>query len=175
MVLCAGLSPAVIGGAWLLFLFWLVHNTNLVNGPPTNHNLTKFCCGRGMSKRWLDLDSPVLENIPTMNLFPAGETLRGRQLVLAVVLCWCFGSVRCLEQTQGSELTFQLQAGRSECFFQTAIKSGTMEVEYQVTVCDGQTYSASAFTVTCYPIKAYSGVITQILLLANVYLGCLLS
>uniref|UniRef100_A0A3Q1FID3 Transmembrane p24 trafficking protein 1b n=1 Tax=Acanthochromis polyacanthus TaxID=80966 RepID=A0A3Q1FID3_9TELE len=31
-----------------------------------------------------------------------------------------------------SEFTFLLPAGRSECFFQSAIKNGTMEVEYQV-------------------------------------------
>uniref|UniRef100_A0A3Q0S8J3 Transmembrane p24 trafficking protein 1b n=1 Tax=Amphilophus citrinellus TaxID=61819 RepID=A0A3Q0S8J3_AMPCI len=38
----------------------------------------------------------------------------------------------CFGQNQDSEFTFLLPAGRSECFFQTAIKNGTMEVEYQV-------------------------------------------
>uniref|UniRef100_A0A3B5MDN0 GOLD domain-containing protein n=1 Tax=Xiphophorus couchianus TaxID=32473 RepID=A0A3B5MDN0_9TELE len=37
-----------------------------------------------------------------------------------------------LPQSQDSEFTFLLPAGRSECFYQTAIKNGTMEVEYQV-------------------------------------------
>lgn len=44
-----------------------------------------------------------------------------------------FGSVSCFGSNLDSEFTFLLPAGRSECFFQTAIKNGTMEVEYQVT------------------------------------------
>lgn len=46
---------------------------------------------------------------------------------------WYFGSVSCFGSNLDSEFTFLLPAGRSECFFQTAIKNGTMEVEYQVT------------------------------------------
>ncbi|KAM7418837.1 hypothetical protein PAMA_016117 [Pampus argenteus] len=57
---------------------------------------------------------------------------RGGLFVLAVVFGWCLGSVRCFGQSQDSEFTFLLQAGKSECFFQTAAKNGTMEVEYQV-------------------------------------------
>ncbi|KAG9470789.1 transmembrane emp24 domain-containing protein 1 [Eleutherodactylus coqui] len=37
-----------------------------------------------------------------------------------------------LSQPQDSELTFLLPAGRQECFFQTALHNGSMEVEYQV-------------------------------------------
>ncbi|XP_017281077.1 transmembrane emp24 domain-containing protein 1b [Kryptolebias marmoratus] len=56
----------------------------------------------------------------------------GRLLGLAVVILWCAASVRCFRPSQDSEFTFLLPAGRSECFYQTAIKNGTMEVEYQV-------------------------------------------
>ncbi|KAM5170004.1 transmembrane emp24 domain-containing protein 1 [Mantella aurantiaca] len=35
-------------------------------------------------------------------------------------------------QPQDSELTFLLPAGRQECFYQTALYNGSMEVEYQV-------------------------------------------
>ncbi|XP_040270897.1 transmembrane emp24 domain-containing protein 1 [Bufo bufo] len=37
-----------------------------------------------------------------------------------------------LSQPQDSELTFLLPAGRQECFYQTALYNGSMEVEYQV-------------------------------------------
>lgn len=37
-----------------------------------------------------------------------------------------------LGQPQDSELTFLLPAGRQECFYQTALYNGSMEVEYQV-------------------------------------------
>lgn len=74
----------------------------------------------------------------------------GRLIVLAVVFGWCLGSVHTFGQSQDSEFTFLLQAGRSECFFQTAAKNGTMEVEYQVTVCDQHSYISSVFTVTRY-------------------------
>ncbi|KAM4677687.1 transmembrane emp24 domain-containing protein 1 [Discoglossus pictus] len=37
-----------------------------------------------------------------------------------------------LTQPQDSELTFLLPAGRQECFYQTALYNGSMEVEYQV-------------------------------------------
>ncbi|XP_008403581.1 transmembrane emp24 domain-containing protein 1b [Poecilia reticulata] len=66
------------------------------------------------------------------------EVLRGRMscrgglLGLTVAFLCCVGSVQCFGQSQDSEFTFLLPAGRSECFYQTAIKNGTMEVEYQV-------------------------------------------
>ncbi|XP_042172537.1 transmembrane emp24 domain-containing protein 1 [Oncorhynchus tshawytscha] len=37
-----------------------------------------------------------------------------------------------LGQSQDTEFTFQLPAGRTECFYQTATKNGSLEVEYQV-------------------------------------------
>ncbi|XP_069831595.1 transmembrane emp24 domain-containing protein 1 [Dendropsophus ebraccatus] len=37
-----------------------------------------------------------------------------------------------ITQPQDSELTFLLPAGRQECFYQTALYNGSMEVEYQV-------------------------------------------
>uniref|UniRef100_A0A672I0U3 Transmembrane p24 trafficking protein 1b n=1 Tax=Salarias fasciatus TaxID=181472 RepID=A0A672I0U3_SALFA len=37
-------------------------------------------------------------------------------------------------RSQDSEFTVLVPAGRAECFFQAAVKNGTMEVEYQVTV-----------------------------------------
>ncbi|XP_029289886.1 transmembrane emp24 domain-containing protein 1b [Cottoperca gobio] len=67
-----------------------------------------------------------------MDLLRTKEGRGGRLLVLAVVFGWCAGAVSCFGQNLDSEFTFLLQAGRSECFFQTAIKNGTMEVEYQV-------------------------------------------
>ncbi|XP_070683742.1 transmembrane emp24 domain-containing protein 1b [Pempheris klunzingeri] len=85
-----------------------------------------------MRRRWLNLDSPVIGNIFTMDLLRGKEAARGRLLVLAVVFGWCLGSVSCFGQNLDSEFTFLLPAGRSECFFQTTVKNGTMEVEYQV-------------------------------------------
>ncbi|XP_038841775.1 transmembrane emp24 domain-containing protein 1-like isoform X1 [Salvelinus namaycush] len=37
-----------------------------------------------------------------------------------------------LGQSQDTEFMFQLPAGRTECFYQTATKNGSLEVEYQV-------------------------------------------
>ncbi|KAA8595091.1 transmembrane emp24 domain-containing protein 1b [Etheostoma spectabile] len=85
-----------------------------------------------MRMRWLNLDSPVFGNIFTMGLLHWKEGRGERSIVLAVVFGWCLGCVSCFGQNLDSEFTFLLQAGRSECFFQTAIKNGTMEVEYQV-------------------------------------------
>lgn len=132
----ATLRP-LIGGRLLLFAHWLVGCMVLVLWPPSNQDIAKFCCGRGMRRRWLNLDSPVFEIIFTMDLLRRKEDSGGRVLVLvlAVVFGWYLGSVSCFGQNLDSELTFLLQAGKSECFFQTAIKNGTMEVEYQVTVC----------------------------------------
>ncbi|XP_030270503.1 transmembrane emp24 domain-containing protein 1b [Sparus aurata] len=85
-----------------------------------------------MRKRWLNLDSPVFGNIFTMERLWRKEGGRGRLFVFAVLFGWCLGSVSCFGQSLDSEFTFLLPAGRSECFFQTAAKNGTMEVEYQV-------------------------------------------
>ncbi|XP_076004291.1 transmembrane emp24 domain-containing protein 1b [Genypterus blacodes] len=57
---------------------------------------------------------------------------RGRLFALTVVLGWCLASASALTQTKDIEFTFLLAAGRTECFFQSALKNGTMEVEYQV-------------------------------------------
>ncbi|XP_041838170.1 transmembrane emp24 domain-containing protein 1b [Melanotaenia boesemani] len=67
-----------------------------------------------------------------MDVFLIKVKNRGQLLSLAVVFLWCAGSVRCFGQDLDSEFTFLLPAGRSECFYQAAIKNGTMEVEYQV-------------------------------------------
>ncbi|XP_054460899.1 transmembrane emp24 domain-containing protein 1b [Anoplopoma fimbria] len=85
-----------------------------------------------MRRRWLNLDSPVLGHISTMDLLRRKEGCSGRLLVLALVLVWCSGTADGFGQNLDSEFTFLLPAGRSECFFQTALKNGTMEVEYQV-------------------------------------------
>lgn len=85
-----------------------------------------------MRGRWLNLDSPVFGNIFTMGLLRRTEASGGRVLVLAVVFGWCFGRVNSFGQSLDSEFTFLLPAGRSECFFQAAVKNGSMEVEYQV-------------------------------------------
>ncbi|KAM3622894.1 uncharacterized protein V6R79_004373 [Siganus canaliculatus] len=85
-----------------------------------------------MRRRWLNLDSPVLENNFTMDRLRRKQRSNGRLLVLAVVFGWCLVSVSSFGQNLDSEFTFLLPAGRSECFFQTALKNGTMEVEYQV-------------------------------------------
>ncbi|XP_050962789.1 transmembrane emp24 domain-containing protein 1a [Labeo rohita] len=47
-------------------------------------------------------------------------------LTLSLDLGFAFG------QNKDTEFTFLLPAGATECFFQTAIKNGSMEVEYQV-------------------------------------------
>ncbi|XP_026158277.1 transmembrane emp24 domain-containing protein 1b [Mastacembelus armatus] len=85
-----------------------------------------------MQRRWQRLDSPMFGNISTMDLHRRKEGSREQLLVLAVLFGWCLASVRCYGPSQDSELTFLLPAGTSDCFFQTAVKNGTMEVEYQV-------------------------------------------
>ncbi|KAM8842775.1 transmembrane emp24 domain-containing protein 1b [Synchiropus picturatus] len=68
-----------------------------------------------------------------MNIRRGSAGLRGcGALVYAGLLACLFRSVCSLGDTQSSEFTFLLPAGRLECFFQTALKNGTMEVEYQV-------------------------------------------
>ncbi|KAM4604421.1 transmembrane emp24 domain-containing protein 1b [Polymixia lowei] len=61
----------------------------------------------------------------------AGGSKR-RSLVLAIILVSCLGFARSFGQNQDTEFTFLLPAGTTECFFQTAIKNGTIEVEFQV-------------------------------------------
>ncbi|XP_028828334.1 transmembrane emp24 domain-containing protein 1b [Denticeps clupeoides] len=54
------------------------------------------------------------------------------RLLAAALLALVGDAVRGLPQVQDSELTLVLPAGRAECFFQTTVKNGSMEVEYQV-------------------------------------------
>ncbi|XP_064815696.1 transmembrane emp24 domain-containing protein 1-like [Oncorhynchus masou masou] len=51
---------------------------------------------------------------------------------VALVVATCLETIRAFGHSQDSEFTFILPAGRTECFFQTAAKNVTMEVEYQV-------------------------------------------
>ncbi|CAL8285630.1 unnamed protein product [Arctogadus glacialis] len=53
-------------------------------------------------------------------------------IFLSILLHSWFGMVCSFGQTQDIEFTFLLQAGTTECFFQTAKNNGTMEVEFQV-------------------------------------------
>ncbi|XP_063041765.1 transmembrane emp24 domain-containing protein 1b [Engraulis encrasicolus] len=53
-------------------------------------------------------------------------------LVITLVIAFFTETVRCLSSNLDSEFTFLLPAGRTECFFQTASKNGSMEVEYQI-------------------------------------------
>lgn len=115
-----------------------------------------------MQRRWLNLDSPVSVNILTMELIQSRDVSRGGLLVLALVFGWCLGSVSCFGQSLDSEFTFLLPAGRSECFFQTALKNGTMEVEYQVIAGSGMDVDFTIFTpqeiVTVYESRRSDGV-----------------
>ncbi|XP_034544654.1 transmembrane emp24 domain-containing protein 1b [Notolabrus celidotus] len=99
-----------------------------------------------MQRRWLNLDSPVFVNILTMELFQRRAGSTGRLLALVLVFGSCLGSVRCFGQNLDSEFTFLLAAGRAECFFQTALKNGTMEVEYQVIAGAGMDVDFTVFT-----------------------------
>ncbi|MBN3299587.1 TMED1 protein, partial [Amia calva] len=54
------------------------------------------------------------------------------QVCLAIVSALCVGQTTPFIPAKDSEFTFILPAGRIECFFQTATKNSTMEVEYQV-------------------------------------------
>ncbi|XP_048846709.1 transmembrane emp24 domain-containing protein 1a [Brienomyrus brachyistius] len=53
-------------------------------------------------------------------------------LFLTVILSQCLDLIGAFGQNQDTELTFLLPAGKMECFYQTASKNGSMEVEYQV-------------------------------------------
>uniref|UniRef100_A0A1A8JWI3 Transmembrane emp24 protein transport domain containing 1b n=1 Tax=Nothobranchius kuhntae TaxID=321403 RepID=A0A1A8JWI3_NOTKU len=67
-----------------------------------------------------------------MDVLRMKQSTETRLLGLAMVFVWGVSSVCCFGQNLDSEFTFLLPAGRSECFYQTALKNGTMEVEYQV-------------------------------------------
>ncbi|XP_029943428.1 transmembrane emp24 domain-containing protein 1b [Salarias fasciatus] len=68
-----------------------------------------------------------------MDVLRGAARTGGRLLVLAAALClWRAGPASCFGQSQDSEFTVLVPAGRAECFFQAAVKNGTMEVEYQV-------------------------------------------
>ncbi|KAK7930161.1 hypothetical protein WMY93_006556 [Mugilogobius chulae] len=67
-----------------------------------------------------------------MNLLRCHTWTRGQWLVLTVILGCFLSPARCFGGSLDSEFTYLLPPGRSECFFQSAIKNGTMEVEYQV-------------------------------------------
>ncbi|CAJ1053181.1 transmembrane emp24 domain-containing protein 1b [Xyrichtys novacula] len=81
-----------------------------------------------------------------MDLLQRKDRCRERLLVLTLIFGWCLGSVRCFGQSLDSELTFLLPAGRSECFYQTALKNGSMEVEYQVIAGAGMDVDFIIFT-----------------------------
>lgn len=55
-----------------------------------------------------------------------------RGSVCPVLLALCAAAVSAFSPSQDSELTFLLAAGASECFYQSAQKNGSLEVEYQV-------------------------------------------
>ncbi|CAL1601809.1 unnamed protein product [Knipowitschia caucasica] len=55
-----------------------------------------------------------------------------RRLVLALILGCYFSPARCSGRSLDSEFTYILPPGTSECFYQSALNNGTMEVEYQV-------------------------------------------
>lgn len=50
------------------------------------------------------------------------------------LLCFALsvGFTLCLRQSQDAEFTFLLPPGSTECFYQTTVKNGSIEVEYQV-------------------------------------------
>ncbi|XP_015204744.1 transmembrane emp24 domain-containing protein 1a [Lepisosteus oculatus] len=50
----------------------------------------------------------------------------------AIFFAFCLCQTCAFNTPKDSEFTFILPAGRTECFFQTATKNSTMEVEYQV-------------------------------------------
>uniref|UniRef100_G3Q4P1 GOLD domain-containing protein n=1 Tax=Gasterosteus aculeatus aculeatus TaxID=481459 RepID=G3Q4P1_GASAC len=87
-----------------------------------------------MRRRWLNLGSRASADISTMDLLRRNELRGGRPLVLAVVFGWCLGAVGAFGQNLDTEFTFLVPAGRLECFYQSALKNGTMEVEYQIHV-----------------------------------------
>ncbi|KAM7009441.1 transmembrane emp24 domain-containing protein 1b [Tautogolabrus adspersus] len=89
-----------------------------------------------MQRRWLNLDSRVSVSVFIMALLRStGGRTGGRTgglLVLALLFVGCLESVSSFGQSLDTEFTFLLPAGTSGCFYQTATKNGTMEVEYQV-------------------------------------------
>ncbi|XP_020787097.1 transmembrane emp24 domain-containing protein 1b isoform X2 [Boleophthalmus pectinirostris] len=86
-----------------------------------------------MLRTWLNSDSPVCtKSYKKMNSLRWKTWAWGQWLVLIVILGCCLRPVQCFGGNLDSEFTYLLPPGRSECFFQPAIKNGTMEVEYQV-------------------------------------------
>ncbi|XP_028978310.1 transmembrane emp24 domain-containing protein 1b [Esox lucius] len=78
-------------------------------------------------------------------LWKAGR--RGTTWVfVALVAASCLEPSRGFGQSQDSEFTFLLPAGRKECFFQTTAKNGTMEVEYQVIAGAGMDVDFTVFS-----------------------------
>ncbi|RVE75612.1 hypothetical protein OJAV_G00000420 [Oryzias javanicus] len=67
-----------------------------------------------------------------MDVVPLSVWSRFGWVSFAVLFVWTTRAVDGFGRNQDSELTFLLPAGSSECFYQTTIKNGTMEVEYQV-------------------------------------------
>lgn len=82
-----------------------------------------------------------------MELLRSRGASRGALWLLASTFAGFFGSGSCFGSNLDSEFTFLLPAGRSECFFQTAIKNGTMEVEYQVTATGGRKHATRRLDV----------------------------
>ncbi|XP_012686696.2 transmembrane emp24 domain-containing protein 1b [Clupea harengus] len=61
-----------------------------------------------------------------------GFRLSPNCLIISVVIAFFTKTVLGFSPNLDSEFTFLLPAGRTECFFQTATKNGSMEVEYQI-------------------------------------------
>ncbi|XP_024115822.1 transmembrane emp24 domain-containing protein 1b [Oryzias melastigma] len=67
-----------------------------------------------------------------MDVVPETVWSRFGCVCFVVLFVWTTRAVDGFGRNQDNELTFQLPAGSSECFYQSTIKNGTMEVEYQV-------------------------------------------
>ncbi|XP_062395938.1 transmembrane emp24 domain-containing protein 1-like [Sardina pilchardus] len=68
-----------------------------------------------------------------MNSYRGGHIrLSPKCVVISVLIAFFTQTVSGFSPNLDSEFTFLLPAGRTECFFQTASKNGSMEVEYQI-------------------------------------------
>lgn len=68
-----------------------------------------------------------------MNSYHGGGTrLSPKCVVIYLLIAFFAETARGFSPNLDSEFTFLLPAGRTECFFQTATKNGSMEVEYQI-------------------------------------------
>ncbi|XP_004066369.1 transmembrane emp24 domain-containing protein 1 [Oryzias latipes] len=67
-----------------------------------------------------------------MDVVPTTARNRWKRFCFAAVFMLSASAVDCFGRNQDNELTFLLPAGSSECFYQSAVQNGTMEVEYQV-------------------------------------------